>query len=179
MIERFIKSAARERRRVKERGAALIELAICLPMLLILAFGVIDVSQIIYDKQMMSGLTSHGCNLASRGTSLADTMSALSTQGASMQIDTKGRIIITEVANVNSTPTIKFQLTSPTGIAATSAVGSVVGGAATMPSGASTALNAGQTLYVTEVFYAYTPLTPIGNFLHMSFASRLYEAAYF
>jgi len=55
----------------------------------------------------------------------------------------------------------------------------VIGNPATMPSGASTALNAGQTLYVTEVFYSYTPMTPIGALLKTSLASTLYGVAYF
>ena len=48
-----------------------------------------------------------------------------------------------------------------------------------MPSGATNVLDQGQTLYVTEVFYSYTPMTPIGSFLKTSLASTLYDVAYF
>ena len=37
----------------------------------------------------------------------------------------------------------------------------------------------GQTIYVTEVFYSYQPVTPIGNMLNVVLPSTLYEAAYF
>jgi len=145
-----------------------------------LVFGLIDFSQIILDNQVMSGLSRQGSNLASRGTTLTDTVSALGIQGASMNIGTKGRIIVTEVANdVNGAPQIVGQVESPTGISVTSAVGAGIGNRATMPSGASTVLNAGQTLYVTEVFYSYTPMTPVGSFLKMNLTSTLYDVAYF
>ncbi len=164
-----LKQGFRWTKRLKnERGSALVELALCLPMLLILVFGLIDFSQIIFSKQVICGLTRQGSNLASRGTSLPDTLSALSTQGAALHIDTKGRIIVTEVADVKGKPQIKDQVESPTGIAVTSEVGSGVGNPANVPSSAKTLLNAGQTIYVTEVYYSYTPVTPIGNFLRTS-----------
>jgi len=177
---KWLKEGFRWTKRLKnERGSALVELAFCLPMLLILVFGLIDFSQIIFCKQVICGLTRQGSNLASRGTSLADTLSALSTQGAALHIGTKGRIIVTEVADVKGKPQIKDQVESSTGIVVTSAVGTGIGNPASVPSSANTVLNAGQTLYVTEVYYSYTPVTPIGNFLRASVSPTLYESAYF
>jgi hypothetical protein len=87
---------------------------------------------------------------------------------------------LTEVANdVNGKAVIVDQVESPSGISVKSAVGTGIGNRATMPSSASTVLNAGQTLYVTEVFYSYSPMTPIGGFLKTSLASTLYDVAYF
>lgn len=191
MIKR-LKQAIRCVKRFKdERGNTLIELAITLPLMLTLAFGLIDFSQILLDEQVMSGLTRQGSDLASRGGStsltgsagsdpLAVIVSALVIQGASLNIGTQGRIILTEVANdTNGTARIVDQQESLTGIAVTSSVGSGIGNPATMPSSAKTILNAGETLYVTEVFYAYTPMTPVGTLLKTSLASTLYEVAYF
>jgi len=180
MIMRLSEALARAKRLDDERGAALIELALCLPIMFFLVFGVIDFSQIILDNQVMSGLTRQGSDLASRGTTLTDTVSALGIQGASLNLGTQGRVILTEVANdVNGKAVIVDQVESPSGISVKSAVGTGIGNRATMPSSASTVLNAGQTLYVTEVFYSYSPMTPIGGFLKTSLASTLYDVAYF
>lgn len=163
-----------------ERGAALVELTLCVSSLLIMVFGLIDFSQIIFDEQVMSGLCRQGSSLASRGTSLTDTVSALGIQGASLNISAKGRIIVTTVADdPNGNARIVAQAESPTGISVTSAVGSGIGKLASMPSSANTVLNAGQTLYVTEVFYSYTPMTPIGGFLKTSLGATLHQTAYF
>ena len=180
MIKRLTEGLAWAKRVEDERGAALVEIAICVPFLLILVFGLIDFSQIIFCNQMMSGISRQGSDLASRGTTLANTGSALGTQGASLNLGTQGRIILTAVADdVNGNPQIVDQWQSPTGISVTSAVGSGIGTRANMPLSANTVLNAGQTLYVTEVFYSYVPMTPIGNLLKTSLASKLYGAAYF
>src|ERR1039458_10225818 len=95
MIKRLIKGLAWTKRLGDERGAALIELAFCMSTLLILVFGLIDFSLIIFDNQVMSGLSRQGSDLASRGTSMTDTVSALGIQGASLNIGTNGRIILT------------------------------------------------------------------------------------
>lgn len=162
-----------------ESGQALVEFTLCLSLLLILSLGLIDFSMMIFDKQQMSGLTRQGSDLASRGTALTTTVSALGTQGASLNIGAQGRIIVTAVANVNNKAQVIEQSESSTGITVTSAIGTGVGSAATMPSSASTILNAGQTIYVTEIFYSYKPITPVGNFLKTSLASTMYENGYF
>ena len=180
MIERFIEGQICAKRFVDERGAALVELAFCVPMLLILVFGLIDFSQIIFDYQVMTGLSRQGCNLASRGTNLVDTASALVSQGASLNIGTKGRIIVTAVADDDKgVARIVDQAESTTGISVTSQVGSGNDNEASMPAGADTVLNAGQTLYVVEIFCTYKPMTPIGALLKTSLNSRLYDVAYF
>jgi Flp pilus assembly protein TadG len=180
MIKRFSESLAWTKRLEDERGLALLELAICLPLVLILVFGLIDFSQIIYDNEQINGLSRQGSDLASRGTSLTTTVSALVTQGAPLNIGTNGRIILTEVAyNSNNVAQIVDQAESPAGISVTSAIGSGVGNPASMPSSAVKVLAAGQTLYVTEVFYSYSPITPVGGLIHKSLASTLYDVAYF
>jgi Flp pilus assembly protein TadG len=180
MIKRSTEGLGWANRLEDERGAALIELALCLPVALVLVFGVIEFSQIIFDEQIMSGLSRQGSDLSSRGTTLATTVSALGAQGGSLNMGTQGAIIITEVANNSSgAPQIVDQAESATGISVTSNIGSGAGNPATVPANAITLLNDGETLFVTEVFYSYTPMTPVGSFLKMNLTSTLYDVAYF
>jgi Flp pilus assembly protein TadG len=180
MIRHLIRKFSKFVSRTDDSGVALIELAIMMPLLLVIVFGVIDFSQVIFSDSMMSGLSRQGSDLASRGTTLPLTVFALETQGASMNIASQGKIIVTAVAdNAGGQPQIVDQAESATGIAANSQVGTGIGNPAVMPAGASTTLSAGQTIYVTEVFYAYTPMTPVGTFLKKSLAYTLYQSAYF
>jgi len=168
------------RRQESERGQALLEFAVCIFVLLTLVCGLIDVSRMLHDKQVMSGLTRQGSNLASRGTDLQDTVTALVTQGSALDVGTQGKIILTSVAEgANGMPQITGQAESTGGIAATSAIGNGVGQTATVPAAANPVLQKGQTIYVTEVFYSFQTITPIGNLLKLALSSKLYEAAYF
>lgn len=192
MIKQLIGHLSKARQLRDERGAVLVELALCMTILLVMVFGVIDFSLIIFDRQVMSGISRQGSDLASRGGEpdpasgidpLQQIVSALVTQGQSLNIGTNGKIFVTAVANVDYPkgykPQIIDQAVSPGGISVSSAIGSGVGSPASMPADATTLLNDGQTLYVTEVFYSFKPVTPIGTFLKLSLASNLYETAYF
>ena len=126
MIKRLIERLEGAKRVRDEQGAAFIELALCLPMLFVLMFGVIEFSQLILDNQIMTGLSRQGSNIASRepNMKLQTIVSALGTQGASLNIGTRGRIIITEVDGTSTKPVIESQAISTTGIPATSVTAS-------------------------------------------------------
>jgi hypothetical protein len=192
MIKQLTEAIAWAKRLEDERGAAFIELALCLPIMFVLVFGLIDFSMIIFDNQMLSGISRQGSDLAARDAfgseNLQPIVSALETQGSSLNIGTKGWIIVTEVADatdstgnlISNDPIIVDQAESQTGIAETSATAAWVSNPAKyLPANAATVLNAGQRLYVTEVFYSYSPMTPVGGFLKTSLASTLYDVAYF
>jgi Flp pilus assembly protein TadG len=163
--------------RAGESGQALLEFAISATVMLTLVFGVIDFGRAIYDVEVMKSLTGEGSSLASRGTTLSDTASAVVTAGATLDLTDNGRVIVTSVYNNNNSLQITGQA-SQGGIAASSKIGNVVGGAATLPASATPAVN--QTVYVTEVFCNYQTITPIGNLLGKNILpSQLYDVAYY
>jgi hypothetical protein len=99
------------------------------------------------------------------------------TAAATLDLTDNGRVIVTSVYNNNNSLQITGQA-SQGGIAASSKVGNVVGGAATLPASATPAVN--QTVYVTEVFCNYKTITPIGNLLGKNILpSQLYDVAYY
>lgn len=162
----------------RERGQALVEFAAVSMVLLMLVFGLIDFSRAIYDQQVMKGLTRQGSNLASRGTDLPTSVSSVVTGSAPLNLNAEGYCIITSVANQNGFYKITGQVASG-GVPANSRIGQGVGNPATVPPAAIPILQLNQTIYITEVFYAYQPVTPIGKLITAKLPSDLYDVAYF
>ena len=166
-----------------ESGQALIEFALILLPLVALALGVIEMANLIYDQQVLTHLSREGSNLASRNTSLTNTVTALLNEPTPFNLSTAGCVIVTQIANTGSgsgssgTYVIQAQQ-SVCAISATSRVGTGIGTTATgLPTAAEP--QAGQSVYATEVFYRYTPLTPVGQLLKITLPSQLYDVAYF
>ena len=140
--------------------------------------AVVDFGRALNYMEVMVGLTRQGSNLASRGTTLSASAAAVIAGDAPLNLSKNGEVIITSVANVKNVSTITGQV-SQGGISLTSQIGTGVGSKATLPAASASILQNGQTIYVTEVFYTFQPITPIGQFLKIVMPSTLYEVAYF
>jgi len=161
-----------------ESGQAAMEFAIIVTMVLVLLCALVDFGRAINFMQVMVGLTRQGSNLASRGTSLPASAAAVIAGDSPLDLTDNGEVIVTSVTNTGVTNVITGQA-SQGGISRVSRVGTGVGKPATIPASAATMLQPGQTIYITEVFYAYKPITPIGNLMTIALPSTLYESAYF
>jgi Flp pilus assembly protein TadG len=159
-------------------GQAALEFAVLVTLTLVVTFALVDFGRALNYMQVMSALSREGSNEASRGNALSDCAAAVIAGDAPLNLSTNGEVIVTSVANINQVNTITGQA-SLGGISRTSKVGQGVGNPATVPAGAAAMLSPGQTIYVTEVFYNYAPITPIGNLLTIAEPSTLYEVAYF
>ncbi len=177
MFLRTIPMPRPRKRAEADSGQALLEFALCASVMFIILFGVIDVSRALFVGQVIVNLTGEGCALASRGTTLSDTATAVMTASPPLDFAGHGRVIVSSVYNNNNT--LKLTGQSALGaLAATSRIGSSVGSTVTLPVNAAPQL--GQTVFITEVFYTYHSITPVGSFLNATVVpSQLYDVGYY
>jgi hypothetical protein len=136
--------------------------------------------------QIMADLTRQGSNLASRGTPLNESTAAVVAGESGLDLVHFGDVIITSVTNENGSYKISGQDSSTTDgltvLSSTSKIGTGVGATATLPAAAQSSIpQNGQTLFVTEIFYTFTSITPIKTLTNsvISLPTTLYDSAYF
>jgi len=177
-----------------ESGQALIEIAVLLPLLCIFALGIVDVSRAVYDAEVIKNLSGEGSNLASRGTTLPNTVTAV-TSDSDINITSYGCVVVSAVTctlNTEGQCTNAYVITGQAISSACNGNTSRVGcypvsqtctAAATVPSQVQTVLSTvpGYTVYATEVFFDYSSVTDLGNFLKTNnwLPTHLYSAAYY
>jgi TadE-like protein len=173
-----------------ECGQAVMELAVAAPLLLILVMGVIDVARAIYYVEVIKNLTGEGSSMASRGATVSQTaQTVVADAGTNLAMSTKACVIVTAVLNTGVGGHPNQVTAQSTKVGACSGISSQIGcfpppsscGNATLPAEAVAALQVNQSLYVTEVYYAYSTVTPIGSLLLNAnlLPSQLYDAAYY
>jgi Flp pilus assembly protein TadG len=194
-------AGARARREPRDSGQSLIEFAMLLPLLVLLALGVVELSYALLDLHVVTSFSREGSNLISRNTSLQDAVTAMR-QMTSRPInleDGSSKIIFSVVRRI-STPgagnydrDILYQRFEYGTLAAASRLtggGGAFGNApdyqaldpdndAALRLGSlPVTLSLGGTLYITEVFTIHVTLTPLESFgLHVP--TQLYSVAYF
>lgn len=148
----------------REKGQACVELAIMLPVLIFLLFGIYDFACAIRAQLAISNMSREGANLASRPSPglqdrLQDVMDALAVTAQPLDMKANGMMFITQVQGgtivaqegwVNGD--LKGSISSRIGTPTASQPNPKAQGFA------SVSLRPDQTAYVVEVFYNYKSL---------------------
>jgi len=162
------------------KGASAVEMAIILPILVLMVFGAIDFGRLFHARQIMTNMAREGANLASREISLptgtysaANLIDLLQAGASPLDMASHGKIYIWRIAAGTSEddpdPTIDLSKSDDDGALS---VDSTIGtGKANLgldggvyqhlvydPDNATA--NIAQ-ITVVEVFYEYRPLTPV------------------
>jgi Flp pilus assembly protein TadG len=198
-------SSTRLRQRVgAENGQTLIEFAFIVPLLIALAFGVIEVSYALLDQQVVTKLTREGSNLISRDTSLQDATTVMtSLRSRPLDFDTSTRLIFSVLKKGATTGTTNFDKVI---LYQRHEFGALAGVASTLKMRGSGAFRGapdyeainsdsdanlqisnlpanlelvrGGLLYVTEIYTKHPLITPLDKF-GVTLPDTLYSIAYF
>lgn len=152
----FIYGFARDR-----RGSVLMELAIGLPILVMILLGCFEAARFALLDQKLARVAASTADLVAQADGITegqitDLFSAADDSAAPFDLAGTGRVIISSITKpTTADPTVAWQRTSSGTVAATSALGTT-GQTATLPAGLT--LRQGENVIVAEVFYNYTPV---------------------
>ena len=153
------------RRFLRQRGQSVVELALVLPLLVLLMLALVDLSRAIQAYNIISNMSREGANLVARSSiDQEQVMDSLARTAQPLKMSEQGMMYVTEVrgkAGSNSvvTPIIISQRgwrgrSTPASKVDTGSVAAAIGGIT---------LSDGDTVYIFEVFYQYTSLFSAGG----------------
>ena len=160
------------------RGSVLMELAIGLPILVMILLGCFEAARFVLLDQKLARVAASTSDLVAQAEGISeaqitDLFSAADASAMPFDLAGTGRVIISSVTKpTTADPTVAWQRISSGTVAATSAIGTA-GQTATLPAGLS--LRQGENIIVAEVFYNYTPVF-LGATRFTS--ASLYEVSY-
>ena len=157
-----------------DRGSGLVELAMVVPFLVLFLLGAVDASRALGAEHRLSVLSREGANIASRGSTLAETLAVVLANGTDLNLGDRGGVVASRIVVQGTTPVVEAQQASA-GYEERSLLG--------LPDSAVTALTGldfddGQSLYAVEIFLDYSRVSPLPAFIS-GFIDTLYERAIF
>jgi Flp pilus assembly protein TadG len=186
------------------RGQSLIEFALIMPLVLVVALGVIETGYALLDQHVVTKLSREGSNLISRDTLIDDAANAMRNMNSRpVDFDTRSRFIFSVLKKGASTGTAnydkivlyqRFEYGALTGVPSglhTRGTGSFTLGPDYVANNSDTDTNLqidnlpgsltmvrGGLMYVTEVYTRHNLITPLDRF-GVTLPNTLYSIAYF
>jgi hypothetical protein len=186
------------------RGQSVIEISLLMPLLLVVALGVIEFGYALLDQHVVTKLTREGSNLISRDTTIDDAIAAMSSMSTRpVDFGSRSRVIFSVLKKGSTTGSANYdqvilyqrkEYGSLTGVAsALEMTGSGTFGAGPNYVAANSDTNTGLQIsnlpsyldvtrgglvYVTEIFTTHDLLTPLDRF-GVTVPNTLYSSAYF
>lgn len=196
--------ATRRQRLAACQGQALVEFAFIVPLLVVLALGVVEVSYALLDQHVVTKLTREGSNLISRDTSLQDAATAMKSMSSRpLDFNNGSRLIFSVLKKGATTGTTNYDKVILYQRYEYGTLAGVKSALTTKGSGAfrgapeyeainsdtdaslqlsnlppNLALVRGGMLYVTEIYTKHPVITPLDRF-GIKVPSTLYSVAYF
>ncbi len=156
------------------------ELAVILPVVLVVLLGVVDLGRLVTAYQTLNDMTREAANLVSRGSSIAAAVAAITADNdGPVDVDANGVIIISTLqrhAAGDATPWVMDQYKTGSIAGEGSRVGRI-GAAASVPN--VDELESGVTVMAVELVHPFEPLFPLAAFGLDFYPEVLYEAAFF
>lgn len=169
----------RDARRDRQSGASLAELAVILPVILVLLLGIVDMGRVLYSHQVLNDLSREAANLVSRGSTVDAAFAAASFDEGPVSVSENGIMIVSTIRRRSiddPTPWVIDQERRGTVSSAGSRVGAP-GRAANVPN--LTTLEPGVTVIAVELMHGFEPLFGVDRFGLNFYPESIYEAAFF
>src|SRR5277367_4287382 len=184
---RFYRSVMKKKLFANGSGQAAAELAVVMLLMIPLLCASIDFGRAFYQLQILSELSRQGSSLALRGegTTSCDNMctaiSDLVAGSSGLNLTSNGKVIMTALtptaAQTTGAPSGGPYLISEQESSGSFSATSKLGTSGTVKIPGAPVIQVGQTMYVTEIFYGFTPATPIAK--SIGIPAKLYDIAYF
>lgn len=154
-------------------GQSLVELAISLPLLLLVFLGMVEFAHAYDLVHGMGSISREAANIASRGGTLAEARGVALTNGRDLGIGANGGIVVSRIEYGRRNPIVREQLVS--------------GGYASrlgrqnqsVPDLRSARYSRGTEVFAVELFLRYEPVTPVGRVLDPVIPDVLYDRSVF
>lgn len=164
------------------KGQSVVELALVLPVLVVLLLGLVDLSRAIQAYNIIANMSREGANLALQRSSHIDPqdiMNSLANTAQPLAMNTRGMMYITEVKGVaGSGSSVVPVINSSIGWKNQSLPNSTVNAGSVAGILKDIELKDGDRIYIFEVFYKYDSLfNPSGHY--GAFSPQLHSIAIF